>query len=282
MTFRHIVGVDHVMISVRDLGVAARAWAAAGFTLSPRGRHSEYMGTANHTIVFGSDYLELMGVEHPTPLNEPTRTFLRQREGIERAALTTDDAAALAAELQRHGFAGDGPLVFGRPVPLPGGASTEARFQITSWPANEAPAGLHLFACQHLTRTAVWVTGLEQHRNGATGLMRIEIIAADPRATAAHLGRLIGQEPEAAEDALRVRSGAGRAAFDVMTAAAFARRYPEPVRAGAPAQGAAALVLASADPGAADSLPGAIAHDGRISLPAAQLNGVVVSFARAR
>lgn len=281
MTLKHIVGVDHVMISVRDLQAAAHAWAAAGFTLSPLGRHSDYMGTANHTIVFGHDYLELMGVEHPTPLNEATRAFLAAREGLERAAFTTDDAAALAAELKSRGIAADGPLAFGRPVPLPDGTTAQAQFRITSWPADEAPAGLHLFACQHLTRGAVWIPQLQRHRNGATGLMRIEIIAANPGATAAHLGRLIGQAPIAVENAFRVPSGAGRAAFDVMTQAAFAQRYPERVRAGTATQGAAAVVLTSSDLGAARSLPGAVPLGGQVSLPAARMNGLVVSFVAA-
>ena len=57
----------------------------------------------------------------PTPHNAPTRAYLAQREGIERAAFTARDAAAGVAELQARGIAATGPVDFGRPVTLPDG-----------------------------------------------------------------------------------------------------------------------------------------------------------------
>src|SRR6478736_5011664 len=97
MSLKHILGTDHVVITVRDLDAAAAQWKRLGFTVSPRGLHSPQMGTANHTIMFGEDYLELLGVVAETEQNKPTRDLLKVREGIERTAFTTDDAAAGAA-----------------------------------------------------------------------------------------------------------------------------------------------------------------------------------------
>ncbi|NDG47893.1 MAG: VOC family protein, partial [Rhodospirillales bacterium] len=48
-----ILGLDHVVIAVRDLDAAAAQWAALGFHLSPRGTHSEHMGSGNYTMMFG-------------------------------------------------------------------------------------------------------------------------------------------------------------------------------------------------------------------------------------
>jgi hypothetical protein len=279
LALEHIIGVDHVVIPVRDLDAAARHWSAAGFTLSPHGKHSEHMGTSNYTIVFGHDYMELMGVDHPTPHNQPTIAFLQEREGLERAAFTTDDAAALAQELKSHGFAAEGPIAFGRPVPLPGGGTSEARFQVTTWPTSEAPGGLRIFACQHLTREAVWIPELQRHANGAQRLVRLEIMAADPKSAAAHMGRLIDREPVALADGFRVPSGGHRADFEFLSAAAFAARYPQDVRRGAVTIGPAAIVIASGNLNAARSLPGAVAHGGLVSLPATRTTGVIVSFA---
>jgi hypothetical protein len=278
LALQHIIGVDHVVIPVRDLDAAAQRWQAAGFTVSPRGKHSDYMGTANYTIVFDHDYMELMGIDHATPHNQPTIDFLEQREGIERAAFTTDDAAALAAELKNHGYNGEGPLAFGRPVSLPGGGTREARFQIATWPVDEAPGGLRVFACQHLTRAAVWIPELQQHANGAKRLVRLEIIANEPREAAAHMARLIDRQTEAIPDGFRVPSGGNRAVFEFLSAAAFARRYPDSVRQGAVATGAAAIVIASDQLEAARALPGAVAHGELVSLPAVQTTGVIVSF----
>lgn len=278
MALKHIVGVDHVVIPVRDLDAAARQWTAAGFTLSPRGKHSEHMGTSNYTLVFEHDYMELMGIDHPTPHNQPTIDFLKAREGLERAAFTTDDAGALAAELRSHGFTGEGPIAFGRPVPLPGGGSSEARFQVTTWPTSEAPGGLRIFACQHLTREAVWIPELQHHANDARGLVRLEVIAADPGAAATHMGRMIDRVPEAIADGFRVPSGGSRAAFEFLTAEAFARRYPESVREGVVRTGPAALVIASGKISAAQALPGAVRHGKLVTLPVKQTTGVLVSF----
>ena len=68
-----IDGLDHVVIAVRDLQAAAGEWARLGFTVSPRGLHSPHMGSGNHTIMFGEDYVELLGVVAPQPHNEPMR-----------------------------------------------------------------------------------------------------------------------------------------------------------------------------------------------------------------
>jgi hypothetical protein len=35
MALRHVIGLDHVVVAVRDLGAAAAAWKVLGFTISP-------------------------------------------------------------------------------------------------------------------------------------------------------------------------------------------------------------------------------------------------------
>ena len=76
MGLRHVIGLDHVVVSVRDLDAAAKAWRALGFTVSPRGTHSPHMGSANYTIMFGEDYMELLGVLTPTEHNAAMREWL--------------------------------------------------------------------------------------------------------------------------------------------------------------------------------------------------------------
>jgi len=119
-----LVGLDHLVVAVRDLDAAAAEWAALGFTVSPRGLHSPHMGSGNHTMMFGEDYLELLGVVTPQPHNEALRGFLAGREGLERAAFTTTDAEAGAAAIRAQELAANGPVHFGRPVPLPDGTTT--------------------------------------------------------------------------------------------------------------------------------------------------------------
>jgi len=280
MSLKHILGADHVVITVRDLDAAAAQWKRLGFTVSPRGLHSPLMGTANYTIMFGEDYLELLGVVAETEQNKPTRDLLKVREGIERTAFTTDDAAAGADELKARGLAPLGPVHFGRPVDLPGGGKGEARFNVFRWPLHESPGDMRIFACQHLTRGTVWIPELQSHANGAARIARIVIVSREPKAAAEHMGRLIDEPVSQARDAWRVPSGGKRADFVFSDAATFAKYYPDAVRAGAAPEGAAAIVIATTDLAAATKALGSlgIAHDGAVSVPAAAANGVVVSF----
>jgi catechol 2,3-dioxygenase-like lactoylglutathione lyase family enzyme len=280
MPLKHILGADHVVVTVRDLDAAAAQWRTLGFMLSPRGTHSPQMGSGNYTIMFGEDYLELLGVLHDTEQNKPTRDFLKVREGIERTAFTTDDAAAGAADLKSRGLTPLGPVHFGRPVDLPNGSKGEAKFNVFRWPLTESPGGMRIFACQHLTRDTVWVPELQKHANGASRIVAIEILSADPKAAAEHMSRLIDQPAAQAGGVWRVPSGGKRADFLFYDAAAFAKRYPEKVRAGAAPEGAAALVIGTSDVIAASkALGGAgVAHEGVVSVPASAANGTIVSF----
>ena len=282
MALKTIVGLDHVVAVTCDLAAAAERWRALGFTLSPRGVHSAKLGTANHTIMFGADYIELLGVVSPTDYNAPSRAFLeRQGEGIERAALTTADAAAGVAEIRALGFAGVGPVDFGRPVTLPGGSETQARFRVFLWPPEERPGGVRLFACQHVTPDAVFIPALQAHANTAQRIVRMEIASPDPRADAEHLARLIdGAAAEEGDGAFSVPSGGTRAPFVFLTREALARRYPGVSLAGFPERGAAALAIAVTDLGAAARAagPSGMKVGEAVCVAPAEANGVLLCF----
>ncbi len=237
-----IIGLDHAVIAVRDLDAAASEWGALGFRLSPRGTHSPHMGSGNFTMMFGEDYLELLGVLTEQPHNAGLRGFLAGREGLERCAFTTTDAAGGVAALQARGIAATGPVEFGRPVTMPDGSATEARFSVMHWPADEAPGGLRIFACQHHTRGAVWVPELQRQPNGVTRIIRVLIAAPDAEGAAGQMARLT-DGAVAVEDALFVvASGPNRADFAFASQADIARLAgidPSLV----PEQGGAGLVL---------------------------------------
>jgi len=272
-----ILGIDHVVIAVRDLDAAAAGWRKLGFTVSPRGTHSAHMGSANYTIVFGEDYIELLGVLHETEHNRPLVAFLEKREGIERAAFKTRNAAAGVAELQARGIHAGGPLSFERPVDLPNGGKGAARFNILTWPAEEAPGGLGIFACEHLTPEMVWIPQLQSHANGAAGLRQIEIVSDVPGEDAAHMGRLIDRPVQKTEDGYRVSSG-NHIGFLYYDAGQFEQRYPETIRRGTPAQGAVALVIGCSDLVKASAVQGTIKHNNAVIAPAKIANGVIISF----
>lgn len=242
-----LLGLDHVVVAVRDLDGAAAAWAAQGFTVSPRGLHSPQMGSGNYTMMFGEDYLELLGVVAAVPHNAPMRRFLEGREGLERAAFTTADAQAGADALRARGLAATGPLHFGRPVTLPDGTVSEARFSVFQWPPEEAPGGLRIFACGHHTRDAVWVPALQRHANGVTGIRRVLVATEAPDAAAAQLARLLDAEAAADGAFHTLATGPRRAEVAFAPRAAIAATYGlDP--ATLPETGGAGLVLATTTP----------------------------------
>ncbi len=285
MPMRSIIGLDHVVVMVRSLAEGAMRWSELGFTVSPRGLHSEAMGTANHTIMLEHDYLELIGVVAETERNAPGRAFLARRgEGVERAAFTGTDADDGVAELKARGFAALGPYDFGRPVDLPDGRKVEATFRTFVWPIEERPGGLRVFACQHLTREHVWIPELKRHANTAYRIDRVEMLSPNPAAAAAHMGRLIDREPERLGDGgLRVETGSGRGDFVFLDRATLAARHPGVSLDGVPDEGAVTIALTVHDAKAAAKAVGgkaAIVADKVVKVAPAQASGVLLELAQ--
>lgn len=283
MSIESVIGLDHVVVVVRDLDAAAAAWRKLGFTVSPRGVHSAHMGTANHTLMFDTDYMELMGVVAPTERNAPTRALLEKCEGIERAAFTTTDAAAGVAALKARGLKDCiGPTDFSRPVDLADGTKTEAKFATFQWPLAERPGGLRIFACQHFTRAAVWLPELTTHANGAHRIDHVEMLSKDPAAAAQHMSRLIDMPIDTESDgAKRVETGAGRGAFVFVDRGILEARHPGVSLAGVPDDGAVVLVLRVED---AEKTAAALGPAGRVTEPGVvkvapqSANGVLLVF----
>ena len=283
MPMRSIIGLDHVVVLVRDLAASGRLWQQLGFTVSPEGMHTAVMGTANHTIMLGADYIELVGVVAQTERNLQSREFLSRRgEGIERAAFTGLDADEGVAELKAHGYAALGPYDFGRPVDLPDGRTTEARFRTFLWPVEERPGGLRIFACQHLTRDHVWIAGLTQHANTATGIDRVEMLSKSPERAAAHMGRLIDRPVETEPDgAKRVRTGSGRGDFVFLGRDVLEARHPGVPLQGLPEEGGVTMAVRVADMGAATRALGAkacVCGPTLLKVAPAEANGVLLEL----
>jgi catechol 2,3-dioxygenase-like lactoylglutathione lyase family enzyme len=219
MPVASVSGIDHVVILARDLDAARGRFARLGFTLSPRGRHSDHIGTANHTIMLREDYVELLGVLRPTEANARWRTALERREGIGTVAFRTRSAAQTASELRALGFPVGAPLHFSRPIEGHG----EAAFDVALFPPESTPQ-LDVFACEHLTPENVWRPALMEHANGAVALASVTVVTEDPAAVQDAYERLLGPgRVRRSEDALVVDTGSAPIRF--MRRDALAARY---------------------------------------------------------
>lgn len=282
MALKNVIGIDHAVVMVQDLDKAAENYRQLGFTLSPRGTHSAHMGTGNYTIMFDPDYMELLGVLVPTEHNAPARAFVeRHGEGIERIAFTAIDAAAGADEIRARGLTPIGPTDFERPVTLPNGTVSAAKFRTFMWPTAEAPGGVRIFACQHKTRDTVWIPELMRHANAAKRISEVLIATPEPAKEAAHLARLIDREPrEEADGAVTVTSGGDRADFVYLTLDQLRKRYPGVPLAGLSERGGAALVLVSGDIATTEKALGSagIRSGTAVVVPPAKGNGTLLAF----
>jgi hypothetical protein len=282
VALKNIIGFDHAVVAVRDLDSAAENWKRLGFTVSPRGTHSAKMGTGNYTVMLGEDYFELLGVLTETEHNAPERAFLaRTGGGVGRVAFTTLDAAAGAEEIRARGYAPIGPTDFERPVTLPDGRQSAAKFRTFHWPVDEAPGGLRLFACQHKTRDTVWIPELQKHANTARSIERVIVVSPEPKKDAEHLAHMIDGEVRGQPDGVFVvPSGSDRAEFAFLTRDSLARQYAGVSMAGLPERGGAGLVLVVDDLDAAQRAAGAAAvkSGAAVVVPPANGNGALLAF----
>lgn len=231
--------LDHVVVNVQDrMDDAAILYRRLGFTLTPRGHHT--LGSINHLAVFGTDYLELIGI----PAGGPRADLHGWPTGLNGLVWGTEDADAVHEALTAVEVATSPPVSFSRPVEFATG-SRDAAFRTVRLPNETTPAG-RLYFCEHATRDLVWRDEWRRHANGALGVMRAVIAADDPARLAGLFLRMFGTEAVAEIDGGH-RLAVGLSSFDIVNQAELTRRLgPAAPDAQGRAEYMAALVLRTA------------------------------------
>ena len=270
---------DHVVVNVRDrMDAAADCYRRLGFTLTPLGRHS--VGSINHLAVFGTDYLELIGV----PPEGAARVDLTGWPvGLNGLVFATEDAEGVHAALRAAGVPCGPPQALSRPVTLADGGTREAAFRTVRLPNDTTEAG-RLYFCAHATRDLVWRDEWRRHANGALCIARAVIAAEQPKELAALCARMFG--PTAlSRGADGGMLSVGLARIDVVTPSALRRRYGDaaPVGGGRKAWMAALELRTASLAAAAEALrgvPGVRITAARVTVPAEAAMGVALAFVR--
>ena len=211
---RPIPAIDHVVINARDrLDEAAAIYHRLGFSLTPRGRHT--LGSVNNLAILGTDYLELLGV----PPGADGRTdVLDWPAGLNGLVFKTFSSEDAFAALQGAGVPALPPQAFSRPVEMPGGLR-DAAFRTVRLEREAVPAG-RVFFCHHLTPELVWHDRWRRHPNGALGILRAVVCAAEPGMLGDLFARMFGDE-HVGQTTGGCRLRAGLASIDVVTPAAL-------------------------------------------------------------
>ena len=236
-------------VGVQDLEVAHDVYSRLGFTLSPRGRHVGW-GTANYTIVFGHDYVELLGIADPSQYIAELDTFLAHGEGLFSIRLGTDDADELTTWLRDRGFDVEAPRDHGRIVETDIGEEV-LQFRLVPLPGDLTPQ-LSLAAFQHMTLDLLRKPDLLSHPNGAKSIAEVTVALDSLDGVADGYRTLFGEGAvtgEARRGLIRVDTGSADLLF--LTRKTFPRRhYDVEVAAELPLPRISALTLKVADPNA--------------------------------
>jgi catechol 2,3-dioxygenase-like lactoylglutathione lyase family enzyme len=179
-------GLDHVVHAVRDLAAAAEFYRRLGFTVGARNRHA--WGTHNHLVQLPGFFVELLTVAEPEKLGTDgfsalfgtfNRVFLKDQEGLSLLILESADAAADAAMFREAGIGVSDALHFAREGKRPDGTAVKVAFSLAFARDAKAPA-IGFAACQQHFPENFWNPASQQHRNTASGIEAVVLVAENP------------------------------------------------------------------------------------------------------
>ncbi len=210
--------LDHTVINVQfDMDRAEGLFRDLGFTLTPRGYHS--LGSINHLMMFGTDYLELIGL--PPDTENPRKDISEAPLGINGLVFKTANVDDTFAHMQSLGLDGDPPKAFTRPVELPDGAQ-DAAFRTVAVRTGVFPGG-RVYYCEHNTPELVWRPEWQSHGNGALSMPEFVIASNTHEREAEDFARLLHSDVSGSGDSLGVAYQGGQ--LTLLTPAAYGERY---------------------------------------------------------
>jgi len=244
---RPLIGIDHALVGVGDLEAARDAYTRLGFTVTPRGRHIGW-GTGNHTVMFETDYVELMGIVDPTQYIHNLDEFLKTGDGLLNVVLGTEDADATYRWLREHSPNAAEAQSLQRMVDLDGEEEI-LDFRYVYIPPELTP-GLNTFASQHLTPEKVRRPAWLSHPNGARGITEVTVVMDHLAGVAEAYAELFGADAVAGDErkgSITVDTGNDELWF--VTPKTFPERhYDKTFDDSLPLPRPAALTLSVADP----------------------------------
>jgi catechol 2,3-dioxygenase-like lactoylglutathione lyase family enzyme len=223
-------GLDHIVHAVRDLDACAAFYERLGFIVGARNRHD--WGTHNRLVQLPGFFIELLTVAEPDKLGSDglsqlfgahNRDFLARHAGLSGLLLESRDAAADAALFREAGIAASETLRFGREGRRPDGTPIRLAFSL-AFARDPAGAEAAFAACQHHFPENFWNPAFQQHRNGATGIVGVVMVAENPSDHHIFLSAFTG-ERELLATSSGITVATPRGTIQVMEPSAYDRHF---------------------------------------------------------
>ncbi len=212
--------LDHTVINVGfEMDRAEALFGNLGFSLTERGYHT--LGSINHLMMFGTDYMELIGL--PPETKDPRPDIAEAPAGINGLVFKTADVDATFAHLEALGMAGDPPKAFSRPVKLPDG-ERDASFRTVHLRSDVFPGG-RVYFCEHGTPDLVWRPEWQDHANGARAMPEFVVASEACEREAGNFARLLRSDVVGDAQAASVAYADG--CVTILSPAAYGDRYGE-------------------------------------------------------
>lgn len=170
-----LIGIDHLVILVRNLDDAVRDYQQLGFTVTRGGEHPG--GTHNALVGFSNgSYLELIAFQEPEkPHDHRWYSYLALGGGLVDFALGSSDVEEELGRIQRRGLAYRGPMPGARKRP----DGQEIAWRM-AWPPADRSGDLP-FMIDDITPRDLRVPSGDaaRHANGVTGVRSLIIAVRD-------------------------------------------------------------------------------------------------------
>ena len=235
-------GLDHLVHVVRDLDAAGVFYERLGFTVGARNRHP--WGTHNRIVQLPGFFIELLTVGESERIAAPgpgtisfgafTRDFLARGDGLAMLVLEGKGVEADAEAFRRAGIGDFAPFRFEREGRTPDGRAVKLGFSL-AFARDELAPDTCFFTCQQHYPENFWNPAFQAHRNGASAIGAIVLVAENPSDHHIFLSAFSGVRDLHSTSA-GVTVETQRGAIQAMDPAAFRLHYavaPPDVSAGA-------------------------------------------------